>query len=66
MLVPSSWNALNKPSNIKAGGDFADGVIVFDGDLLGGTDFVSFDYQAVKLLKVKKRNVRLFGAFLAL
>jgi predicted nucleic-acid-binding protein len=34
-----------------AGGDFADGVIAFDGRFHGGETFVSFDKTAVKLLK---------------
>ena len=36
---------------LAAGGDFADGVIAFDGQWLGGEAFVSFDKAAVKLLK---------------
>lgn len=36
---------------LDAGGDFADGVIVFDGQWLGGETFVSFDRKAVKLLE---------------
>jgi len=36
---------------LDAGGDFADGVIAFDGQWLGGETFVSFDKTAVKLLK---------------
>ena len=44
---------------LEAGGDFADGVIAFEGELLGGQEFVSFDQQAVKLLKAQKRKVRL-------
>lgn len=43
---------------LEAGGDFADGVIAFEGELLGGQEFVSFDQQAVKLLKTQKRKVR--------
>ncbi|AMK26876.1 type II toxin-antitoxin system VapC family toxin [Sphingomonadaceae bacterium G21617-S1] len=35
---------------LDAGGDFADGVIAFDGQWLGGETFVSFDKTAVKLL----------------
>ena len=35
----------------EAGGDFADGVIAFEGQMLGGETFVSFDRQAVKLLR---------------
>jgi predicted nucleic-acid-binding protein len=41
------------------GGDFADGVIAFDGELLGGIEFMSFDHKAVKLLKAQKRKARL-------
>lgn len=36
---------------LNAGGDFADGVIAFDGQWLGGETFVSFDKKAVKLLE---------------
>ena len=36
---------------LEAGGDFADGVIAFDGRRLGGAVFVSFDRQAVSLVK---------------
>lgn len=36
---------------LDAGGDFADGLIAFDGQWLGGERFVSFDKTAVKLLK---------------
>jgi predicted nucleic-acid-binding protein len=35
---------------LDAGGDFADGVIAFDGQWLGSETFVSFDKKAVKLL----------------
>lgn len=47
---------------LEAGGDFADGVIAFEGELLGGQEFVSFDQQAVKLLKAQKRKVCLLRA----
>lgn len=36
---------------LDAGGDFADGVIAFEGRWLGGETFLSFDRKAVKLLK---------------
>lgn len=36
---------------LDAGGDFADGVIAFDGRWLGGGTFVSFDRKAVKLME---------------
>lgn len=35
---------------LDAGGDFADGVIAYEGQCLGGEAFVSFDKQAVALL----------------
>ena len=37
-------------SVLTAGGDFADGIIAYDGRWLGGAVFVSFDRKAVKLL----------------
>ena len=37
-------------SMLDAGGDFADGVIAYEGNWLGGETFVSFDKHAVKLL----------------
>ncbi|AZO36541.1 MAG: PIN domain-containing protein [Mesorhizobium sp.] len=36
---------------LDAGGDFADGVIAFDGQWLGGKTFVSFDRKAAKLVE---------------
>ena len=35
---------------LEAGGDFADGIMAFEGNWLGGETFVSFDKQAVELL----------------
>jgi predicted nucleic-acid-binding protein len=35
---------------LEAGGDFADGVIAFEGRKLGGLVFTSFDRRAVKLI----------------
>lgn len=35
---------------LEAGGDFADGIIAFDGCSLGGEVFMSFDKRAVSLL----------------
>jgi predicted nucleic-acid-binding protein len=34
---------------LKAGGDFADGVIAYEGRMLGGETFLSFDREAVSL-----------------
>ena len=36
---------------LAAGGDFADGVIAYEGRWLGADTFVSFDQKAVKLIK---------------
>ena len=47
---------------LDAGGDFADGVIALEGEMLGGAEFVSFYWQAVGLLKGQKHKVRLLGA----
>lgn len=44
---------------LEKGGDFADGVIAFEGSRLGGQDFVSFDRQALKLLKAAGLPARL-------
>ncbi|AGX88294.1 type II toxin-antitoxin system VapC family toxin [Candidatus Symbiobacter mobilis] len=46
-------------AQLEGGGDFADAAIAFEGDVLGGTEFVSFDQQAVLLLKAQKRKARL-------
>lgn len=44
---------------LEAGGDFADGVIAFEGQALGGEMFVSFDRQAVALLDAQGESARL-------
>ncbi len=38
---------------LRAGGDFADGVIAYEGNWLGGEAFVSFDKRAVTLLSAQ-------------
>lgn len=43
---------------LEAGGDFADGVIAYEGNWLGGESFVSFDKQAVALLTAAGQPVR--------
>jgi predicted nucleic-acid-binding protein len=40
----------------NAGGDFADGVIAYEGNWLGGETFVSFDKEAVGLLVERGRR----------
>jgi predicted nucleic-acid-binding protein len=44
---------------LEAGGDFADGVIAFEGEWLGGDVFVSFDKKAVALLEKQRMSARL-------
>ncbi|MDP1607188.1 MAG: type II toxin-antitoxin system VapC family toxin [Rhodocyclaceae bacterium] len=46
-------------SVLAAGGDFADGVIAYEGNWLGGETFVSFDKKAVALLAAQGQSVRL-------
>jgi predicted nucleic-acid-binding protein len=46
---------------LNQGGDFADGVIAYEGAWLGAEEFVSFDKQAVKLLKAQGRRARLLS-----
>jgi len=43
------------------GGDFADGVIAFEGASLGGETFLSFDKYAVKQLQSLGREALLLG-----
>ena len=38
---------------LDAGGDFADGVLAHEGHWLGGETFISFDKQAIALLKAQ-------------
>jgi predicted nucleic-acid-binding protein len=42
----------------QAHGDFADGVIAYEGAWLGGETFVSFDKKAVALLKAQGQTAR--------
>ncbi len=43
------------------GGDFADGVIAYEGSWLGGETFVSFDRKAVKLIEAQGESARLLS-----
>jgi predicted nucleic-acid-binding protein len=47
---------------LDAGGDFADGVIAYEGNWLGAEAFVSFDKNAVKLLQAKGLSAELLSA----
>lgn len=44
---------------LNAGGDFADGVIAYEGNWLGADTFVSFDKKAIKLLEAQGKSARL-------
>ena len=44
---------------LDAGGDFADGIIAYEGSWLGGEIFVSFDTKVVKLIEARSGSVRL-------
>lgn len=44
---------------LKAGGDFADGVIAYEGNWLGGEIFVSFDKKAISLIEKQGQQTRL-------
>lgn len=46
---------------LDQGGDFADGAIAFEGHWLGGEEFVTFDKQAVTLLRAQGRKARLLS-----
>jgi len=46
---------------LEVGGDFADGVIAYEGSWSGAEEFVSFDKQAVSLLKSKGKRARLLA-----
>ena len=46
---------------LDAGGDFADGVIAYEGEWLGRETFVSFDKKAVALLSTQGRKARLLS-----
>lgn len=44
---------------LEAGGDFADGVIAFEGSWLGADQFVSFDKKAAMLVEARGSPARL-------
>jgi len=44
---------------LDTGGDFADGVIAYEGHWLGGETFVSFDKKAVAHLMAQGQSTRL-------
>jgi len=46
---------------LEAGGDFADGIIAYEGSWLGAEAFVSFDKRAVGLMGTQGGSVRLLS-----
>jgi predicted nucleic-acid-binding protein len=48
-------------SVLDAGGDFADGVIAYEGEWLGAEEFVSFDSNAVSVLRSQGGRARLLS-----
>ena len=64
-LIAAANVEVNRPaveaglSALEAGGDFADGVIAYEGNWLGGKAFVSFDKKAVALLTAQGQSARL-------
>jgi predicted nucleic-acid-binding protein len=47
---------------LDAGGDFADGVIAYEGSWLGADTFVSFDKKAVRLMEAQGRSAQVLLA----
>jgi predicted nucleic-acid-binding protein len=66
-LMAAGNVAANRPAvaaglaMMAAGGDFADGVIAFEGQWLGAEAFVSFDRRAVALAERQGMRARLLG-----
>jgi predicted nucleic-acid-binding protein len=66
-LLKSANVVMNRPaidaglSVLDAGGDFADGVIAYEGEWLGADEFVSFDSKAVSVLRSQGTLVRLLS-----
>jgi predicted nucleic-acid-binding protein len=66
-LINAANVAVNRPAAeaglalLDAGGDFADGVIAFEGGGLSAQTFVSFDKEAVRLLEARGESARLLS-----
>ena len=64
-LVNCDNVVMNRPaveaglSALSAGGDFADGVIAYEGEWLGAEELVSFDKKAVAVLQSQGKSARL-------
>ena len=46
---------------LEAGGDFADGVMAYEGSWLGGEIFISFDRQAIDLISKQGQAAKLLS-----
>ena len=66
-LIKCENVVMNRPaveaglSVLARGGDFADGVIAYEGNWLGAQEFVSFDKQAVSILESQSNPARLLS-----
>jgi len=66
-LMTSGKIVMNRPaaeaglSVLEAGGDFADGVIAYEGNWLGAEEFLSFDSEAVWVLQSQGVRARLLS-----
>jgi predicted nucleic-acid-binding protein len=66
-LINGANAAVNRPAAeaglaiLDAGGDFADGVIAYEGSWLGADTFISFDKKAVKLMEAQGGSARLLS-----
>ena len=66
-LMSSVNVVMNRPATelglsvLDAGGDFADGVIAYEGDWLGADEFVSFDSKTVSVLQSQGTRARLLS-----
>jgi predicted nucleic-acid-binding protein len=64
-LLDASNVAVNRPAVdaglaiLTAGGDFADGLIAYEGNWLGAETFVSFDKRAVSLITTQGQQAKL-------
>ena len=66
-LINTANVVVNRPAAeaglalLDAGGDFADGVIAYEGSWLGSDTFISFDKKAVKLMEAQGQSTRLLS-----
>ena len=66
-LMTSARIVMNRPaveaglSVLEGGGDFADGVIAYEGSWLGAEEFLSFDSEAVSVLQSQGVRARLLS-----